>query len=132
MCLSVTLHIVNLWRYCVCCTRSGVIRCTLFMALYLAVCAGVCYMRCCDRTWYNTYESLRCRTSPRSTAGLLFPSQYLCGTILMTPYSIEWDWGVSRAGPMPFYWPNCSLPFCLSPILSFCLGWYRGAEGSSD
>ena len=24
-----------------------------------------------------------------------------------------WDWRVSRAGPMPFYWPSCSLPFCL-------------------
>ena len=30
-----TLHIVDLWQYCVCCIRSGVIRCTLFMMLYL-------------------------------------------------------------------------------------------------
>ena len=34
-CLSVTLLIVDLWQYCVCCIRSGVTRCTLFMVLYL-------------------------------------------------------------------------------------------------
>ena len=27
--------------------------------------------------------------------------------------SMVWDWRVSRAGPMPFYWPSCSLPFYL-------------------
>ena len=35
LCLSVTLLIVDLWQYCVCCIRSGVIRYTLFMMLYL-------------------------------------------------------------------------------------------------
>ena len=33
VCLSVTLHIVDLWRFCVCRIRLGVIRCTLFMVL---------------------------------------------------------------------------------------------------
>ena len=33
--MSVTLHIVNLWHYYVCCTRSGVTRCTIFMVLFL-------------------------------------------------------------------------------------------------
>ena len=33
--LSVTLHIVTLWQYYVCCTRSGVIRCTLFVVLFV-------------------------------------------------------------------------------------------------
>ena len=38
----------------------------------------------------------------------------MCGTIFVTLYSmVNWDWRVSRAGPMPFYWPSCSLPFCL-------------------
>ena len=41
----------------------------------------------------------------RSTAGLLFPSLCCSGTILLTPYSMVWDWRVSRAGPMLFYWP---------------------------
>ena len=35
MCLSVTLLIVDPWQYCVCFIRSGVIRCTLLMVLYL-------------------------------------------------------------------------------------------------
>ena len=34
VCLSVTLHIVDLWQNYVCCKRSGVTRCTLFMVLY--------------------------------------------------------------------------------------------------
>ena len=58
-----------------------------------------------------TYAPPRCRTSQYSR--LLFPFQCLCGTILVTPYTMVWDWQVSRAGPMPFYWPSCSLPFCL-------------------
>ena len=49
---------------------------------------------------------------PHSFAGLLFPCQYLCGPILVTQYSMIFDWRVSRAGPMPFYWPSCSLPYC--------------------
>ena len=39
----------------------------------------------------------------RSTAGLLFTFQYLYGTILVSQYSMVWDWRVSRSGPMPFY-----------------------------
>ena len=35
VCLSVTLHIVDLWQYYVCCTRSGITHCTLFMVLFL-------------------------------------------------------------------------------------------------
>ena len=33
--MSVTLHVVGLWQYYVCCKRSGVTRCTLFMMLDL-------------------------------------------------------------------------------------------------
>ena len=50
---------------------------------------------------------------PRSTAGLLFPYQYICGTILVTPHSMVWDWRASREGLMNFYWPSCS-PFFVS------------------
>ena len=32
---------------------------------------------------------------------------------LTDPVFGVWNWRVSRAGPMPFYWPSCSLPFCL-------------------
>ena len=62
---------------------------------------------------------------PRSTTGLLFPSQYLSGTIWLTPYSMPWDWRVSRAGPMPFCWPSCSLLFCLQLFSLSFLFLYR-------
>ena len=55
---------------------------------------------------------------------ILFPCQYLCGTILVTPCSMVWDWWVSRAGPMPFYWPSCSLTFCLLPFSLSLLSFY--------
>ena len=48
-----------------------------------------------------TYAPPRCRTSQYK--GLLFPSQCPSGTILLTPYSMEWDWRLSIAGPMIFY-----------------------------
>ena len=74
---------------------------------------------------------------PRSTAGLLFPSQYLSGMIWLTPYLMVWDWRVSRAGPMPFCWPSCSLLFCfqlffLSLLFLYGLvvwGWGLRTEG---
>ena len=31
--------------------------------------------------------------------------------ILQTLYSIVWDWYVSRAGPIPFYWPKLLYPY---------------------
>ena len=61
---------------------------------------------------------------PHSIAGFLFPSQYLSGMIWLTPYLIVWDWRVSRAGPMPFCWPSCSLLFCLQ-LFSLSLFLYR-------
>ena len=48
---------------------------------------------------------------PRSAAGLLFPSQCPSGTILLSPYSMVWDWRVSRAGPMLLYWPKLLYPY---------------------
>ena len=52
---------------------------------------------------------------------LLFPSQYLCGMILLTMYSILWDWLVLGAGPMLFYWPMLVASFhpTVFPFLSF-------------
>ena len=47
-----------------------------------------------------TYAPPRCRTSRYRRT--FFRSQYLSGTIWLTPYSMVWDWQVSRAGPMPF------------------------------
>ena len=62
---------------------------------------------------------------PRSTPGLFFLCQYLCGTILVTPYEIVRDWWVSRAGYIHFYWPWCSLPFCLPLFFISLLSFYE-------
>ena len=68
---------------------------------------------------------------PRSTAGLLFPSQCLCGTILPTVYAIVWDWPVSRAGPMLLHWPKLLDPFlspiCVPFLIFLYIGWNCGA-----
>ena len=79
-----------------------------------------------------TYVPGRLAAEPRSTAGLLVPSQRPAGTILLTPYSMVWDWRVSRAGPMLFYWH--SLLYSYYSLLLFfpfsfflSLSWYCGA-----
>ena len=45
----------------------------------------------------------------RNAAGLLFPSQCPSGTIFLTPYSMVWDWRVSRAGQCFFMGLSCSI-----------------------
>ena len=58
-----------------------------------------------------SYAPPRCRTSQyRWTFILLSVSLW---NDLSDLGLIVWDWQVSRAGPMPFYWPSCSLTFCL-------------------
>ena len=74
------------------------------------------YARYCRTSQYRyctILQNLGDTAEPRSIAGLLCPSRCLCGTILVTPCSMVWDWRVSRAGPTPFYWPSCLLTFCL-------------------
>ena len=71
-----------------------------------------------------TYSPPRCRTS--QYLGLLFACQYLCGTILVTPYSMVWGWRVSREGPKHFNWLCCSLPFFLL-LFSFSLLSFYGS-----
>ena len=63
-----------------------------------------------------TYALPRCRT--------LFPSQCASGTILLPLCSMVWDWRVSRAGPMLFYWPKLLYPYyslLFFPFSSSCL-----------
>ena len=64
-----------------------------------------------------TFAPPCCRTSHYGR--LLFSSQYLSGMIWLTPYLMVWDWLVSRAGPMPFCWPSCSVLFLSSTIFPF-------------
>ena len=76
----------------------------------------------------------RLAAEPCSTVGLLFSSRCPSGTILLTPYSMVWDWlAVSRAGPTLLYWPKLLYPYysllLFFPFYSFCLyiSWYCGA-----
>ena len=62
--------------------------------------------------WYTS-------APPHCTTGPLFPSQCPCETILLNPYSMVWDWRVSRAGPMPFDWPKPPYPFRLLLFFPF-------------
>ena len=64
-----------------------------------------------------TYKPPRRRAS--QTVGLLFLSQCLCGTILLTLYGMVWDWWVLRACPMFFHWPNLLVPFLSSTAFPF-------------
>ena len=109
--MSVTFLIVDPWQSCICFIRSGVTPCTLLMVLYQDF---MCQSGLHAVLWSHIGILLRLHAAePRSIAGLLFPSQSLSGMIWLTPYLMVWDWRVSRAGPMPFCWPRCSLLFCL-------------------
>ena len=63
-----------------------------------------------------TYAPPRCRTLQYSRTFI--------------PFSTVWDWRVSRAGPMLFYWPKLPYPYYSRLLfLPFFLsiGWYCGA-----
>ena len=122
-CLTIIFPIVDLWQCCVCCTRLGVTWSTHFVALYLCL---MCQSGLYTVLWSHISILMRLPTAePRSTAGLLFPSQYLSGTIWLTLYLMVWDWQDSRAGPIPFCWPSCSLFFCLQLFSLSLLFHYR-------
>ena len=117
------LLIVDPRQYCVCCIRSDVIQCTLLMVLYLdRLCQ--CGLLAVLLSHIGTHMR-RLAAEPCCTAGLLFPSRCPSGTILLTPYSMVWDWRVSRAGPMFLYWPKLLYPYysllLFFPFTSFCL-----------
>ena len=123
VCWTVIFPIIDLWQCCVCCTRSGVTRSTHFVALYLCL---MCQSGLHAVLWSHIGILLRLPgAEPRSTAWLLFSSQYLSGMIWMTPYLMVWDWRVSRTGPMNFCSPSCSLLFCLQLFCLFLLFLYR-------
>ena len=86
------------------------------------VCASAGYTRCSGRTSVHMH---RLAVEPCSTAGLLFPSRCPSGTILLTPYSMVWDWRVSRAGPMLFIDLSCSIPTIVFYYFSLSFTVYR-------
>ena len=127
--MNVTFLIVDPWQSCVCFIRSGVTRCTLLMVLSLD--------RMCQRglhavLWLHIGTPMHSLAAePCSTAGLLFPFWCPSGTTLLAPFSMVWDWQVSRAGPMLLYWPKLLYPYyslLLFPFLFFLsIGCYCGA-----
>ena len=58
--------------------------------------------------WY-TYAPPHCR--PLRYSRTFIPFSRPSGTILLTLYSMVWDWRVSRAGPMLLYWPKQLYPY---------------------
>ena len=117
--MSVTLLIVDPWQSCVCFIRSCVTRCTLLMVLYLyRMCQ--CGLHAVLRSHIGTLMH-RLAAEHRSRAGLLFPTRCPSGTILLTTYSMVWDWLVSRAGPMLFFGLSCSIPTIIFYCFSFSL-----------
>ena len=131
--LIVTLHNTDLGQCYVCYTRSDVIQCTHSVVLYLC--------RMCQRAshvmlWSHIGILTHLLTIElRSIAGVLFPSRYLSGMILLTLFPMVWDWRILRAGPMSFYWPSYSLHFMsptVFPISVFLLWVGIVGLGSSD
>ena len=134
MCLSVALLIVDPWQSFVCFIRSGVTRCTLLMVLYLD---HMCQCGLHAGLWSHIGTLMhRLAAEPRNIAGLLFPSRCPSITILLTPYSMVWDWRASRAGSILFYWPKLLYPYysfqLFFPFSSFCLLVGIVGLGSSD
>ena len=126
--------IVDPWQSCICFIKSGVTRCTLLMVLYLD---RMCQHGLHAVLWSHIGTLMhRLAAGPCSTAGLLYPSRCPSGTILLTPYSMVWDWRVSRAGPMLFYCTQLLYLYysllLFFPFSSFCLQVGIVGLGSSD
>ena len=89
--------------------------------IYSGQCFSTCYVTDgCTGSSYNS-SSGQCGLINQANYTLVadinstiyVPQGQCTCIILVTPCSMVWDWRVSRAGPMPLYWPSCSLTFCL-------------------
>ena len=119
-----TLLIVDLSQFSVCCIIK--IRCNPMHPLNGALPGPYLPGRVHAVPWSHIGILPRHLTAERrSTAGFLFPSKCPSGTILLTPYSMVWDWRVSRAVPMLFHWPKLLYPYhsllIFFPFPSSCL-----------
>ena len=99
---DVTLHIIDVWLYYVCYTRSFVTQCILFMVLYLYH-IYQCRLQCVLCSHIGIVLMHLLTVEPCSITGLLSPSWCFCVRILLIPYSMAWDWLVLRAGSMLFF-----------------------------
>ena len=125
---SYTTEIIWLINQSIFCTlyKSGVTRCTLFMVLYR-------YRMC--QCWLHAVLWSRIgilmhliAAEPHST---FIPCRCLCRTILLTLYSMVWDWRVLRAGQMLFYLPKQLVQFLYSTVvlilIFLSIDWHCGA-----
>ena len=123
MCFSVKFHIVDLWQYYVCCKRPGETRCTLFMFLYMSsmchcwVTRGALVAPRYTCATPHSITSLFCRT--------FHSPQVSLWNILLTPYSMVWDWRVLREGPIHNNFSKKLIPFCLLQFSFSLLSLYR-------
>ena len=121
---------------------GGVFECDIAHCRSVAVLCMLCSIRCNPKHLLNdalpgphvpvrvtvgalvahlyTYALPRCRTLRR--AGLLLSTHCPSGT---TPYSMVWDWRVSKAGPMCFYWPKLLYPYYSFLLFFIFWGVYR-------
>ena len=81
--------------------RSGVTPCTLLMVLSLD---RMCQLGLHAVLWLHIGTLMHILAAePCGKAELLFPFRCPSGTILPAPFSMVWDWRVSRARPMLLY-----------------------------
>ena len=111
--------------------------CDTMNPLYGAYLCRMCQCRLHAVLWSHIGILMRLLAAePRSTAGPLSCSQCHCGTILLTLYSMVWDCRLSKAGPIPFYWPKLLYPcfwrcfWCfVLPVLEYCSAvWCSAAD----
>ena len=107
--ISVTLLIVDLLQFYVYCIRSGVTQCARLMMLYLD--------RMCQCGLHAVPWSHICIFMHHPLQNFAVPQDFCStlkcpfGTILLTPYSMVWDWRVSRPGPLLFHRPKLLYPY---------------------
>ena len=129
------LLIVDPWQYCVSCIRSGAIRCTLLMMLFLD---RMCQCGLHAVLWAHIGSLMRfLAAEPRCTAWPLFLSQCHSRTILLALYSMVGTGGFQEQGQCLFIGLSCSIltivfyyfPLFILPIHRLVLsGWGRRTE----
>ena len=92
---------------------------THLMMLYLD---RMCQCRLHEVPWSHI-SILMCRLAaePRSTAGLLFPSQCPSETILLTPFSMVWTGRFQEQGKYFFIGLSCSISTIVYSYFSFSI-----------
>ena len=115
--MRVIFHVVDLWQCNVCCGRSGVTRCTLFMVRDLC-CMCQCGLH--SVLWWHIGILMCLLAAVYVAVPEDFNSQLsICRMILLTQYSMVWDWRVLIAWPTLSYWPNMLAPFLSFTVFRF-------------